>query len=71
VAFPALRTDWPVDEFAAALVEQEGVMIVPGSIFEFPGNHFRVGLGRPNLPEALERVERFMESRGASFERRT
>ena len=37
--------------------------VVPGSIFEFPGNHFRIGLGRPNLPEALERVERFMQGR--------
>lgn len=59
VAFPALRTDWSVEEFAGKLVEREGVLIVPGSIFEFPGNHFRVGLGRPNLPDALERVERF------------
>jgi len=65
VAFPALRTDWPADAFAAKLAEQEGVLIVPGSIFEFPGNHFRVGLGRSNLPEALERVERFIQGRGS------
>jgi aspartate/methionine/tyrosine aminotransferase len=63
VAFPALRSDWSVEEFAGKLVEQEGVLIVPGTVFEFPGNHFRVGLGRPSLPDALERMERFVRGR--------
>ena len=31
-------------------------MIVPGSIFDYPGKHFRIGLGRKNFAEALERV---------------
>jgi aspartate/methionine/tyrosine aminotransferase len=66
VGFPALRKDWPVEEFAGKLVEQEGVLIVPGAIFEFPGNHFRVGLGRLNVPDALERVERFIRGRATS-----
>ena len=45
------------------LMEQEGVLIVPGTIFEFPGNRFRVGLGRISLPDALERVARFIKGR--------
>jgi aspartate/methionine/tyrosine aminotransferase len=60
IAFPALRSDWPVDQFAQTLVEREGVLIVPASVFEFPGNHFRLGLGRVNLPDALNRVERLL-----------
>jgi hypothetical protein len=31
-------------------------MIVPGSIFDYPGGYFRIGLGRKNFPEALEQV---------------
>jgi aspartate/methionine/tyrosine aminotransferase len=56
IAFPALRSDWPVSEFAQQLAEREGVVVVPAPVFEFPGNHFRIGLGRRNLPEALDRV---------------
>jgi hypothetical protein len=28
-------------------------MVVPGSIFDYSGPHFRVGLGRQSFPEAL------------------
>jgi aspartate/methionine/tyrosine aminotransferase len=61
VAFPKL-TDGNVDEFAARLVEREGVLILPGSLFGYPGNHFRLGFGRLDMPEALERLERFVVS---------
>jgi aspartate/methionine/tyrosine aminotransferase len=52
-----------VDRFAAELVETSGVLILPGSQFGHPGNHFRIGFGRQNLPEALGRLEAFLDSR--------
>ncbi len=30
-------------------------------MFGFPGEHFRIGLGRKNLGEALERVSAYLE----------
>jgi aspartate/methionine/tyrosine aminotransferase len=60
VAFPRLRGGRPVETFAADLVRAEGVLILPGSVYDYPGNHFRLGLGRTNLPEALERLGRFV-----------
>ena len=30
-----------------------GVLLLPGSVFGHPGNHFRLGFGRTDLPEAL------------------
>ena len=36
-------------------------MIVPGSLFDYPGNHFRIGLGRKNFPEALEQVGKYLK----------
>ncbi|ATB44210.1 aspartate aminotransferase [Cystobacter fuscus] len=59
VAFPRLRSDVPVATFCERLVEQEGVLLLPGDVYDFPGNHFRLGLGRTNLPDALVRLERF------------
>ncbi len=48
-----------IDEWAAELVEAEGVLLLPGSQFGDPGNHFRIGFGRTDLPEALGRLEAF------------
>jgi aspartate/methionine/tyrosine aminotransferase len=61
VAFPRLLGDVPIDRFAADLVEAEGVLLLPASQFGHPGNHFRIGFGRTNLPEALARLDAFVE----------
>jgi aspartate/methionine/tyrosine aminotransferase len=61
VAFPKWRGHGTVEQFCQEVLEQQGVMIVPGSLFDFPGNHFRIGLGRRNLPEALEMVAKYLE----------
>ncbi len=35
-------------------------MIVPGSLFDYPGEHFRIGLGRANFPAALKQVGEYL-----------
>ena len=61
VAFPEWLGDRPVEQFCQDVLEKQGVMIVPGSLFDFPGNHFRVGLGRENLREALRHVGEYLK----------
>lgn len=56
VAFPQWLGTTSVEQFCHDMLERYEVMIVPGSLFDFPGNHFRVGLGRRNFTEALGRV---------------
>jgi len=62
VGFPRLCTNAPgaVDAFCARLVETEGVLLLPGSQFEHPGNHFRIGFGRTDMPQALARLHDFV-----------
>ena len=60
IAFPELTADVPIDRFVEDLLEAEGVLLAPGSIFGHPGNHFRLGFGRTDLPAALERLEAFV-----------
>ena len=48
-----------IDDWAARLVETEGVLLLPSSQFGDPGNHFRIGFGREDMPEALARLEAF------------
>jgi aspartate/methionine/tyrosine aminotransferase len=64
VAFPRLTLPGiSIDDLAAQLVEAEGVLLLPGSHFGHPGNHFRVGFGRTDLPVALERFGDFADLR--------
>jgi aspartate/methionine/tyrosine aminotransferase len=62
IGFPRLLDAEPIDAFAARLIEAEGVLLLPGSQFGFEGNHFRIGFGREDLPEALAGLERFLET---------
>ena len=61
IGFPELRAGVPIDRFAEDLVAAEGVLLAPGSIFGHPGNHFRIGYGRTDLPAALAGLESFAD----------
>jgi aspartate/methionine/tyrosine aminotransferase len=64
IGFPRLTAlGVSIDDFAAELVEAEGVLLLPGSRLGYPGNHFRVGFGRTDLPVALERLGAFADRR--------
>lgn len=57
VAFPFLAKHLSIEEFCRKLVEQKSLLITPGSLFQYPGNHFRIGIGRTNFSEALSLLE--------------
>lgn len=59
MAFPRLLKG-DVEEFCDRLVKEAGVLLLPGSIYDDPGNYFRLGLGRKNLPQAVERLDGFL-----------
>jgi aspartate/methionine/tyrosine aminotransferase len=56
VAFPALR-NLRADQFCSDVVEKAGVLLLPGTLYGDGLNHFRIGFGRKNMPEALRRFE--------------
>jgi len=49
-----------VETFCDELVKKAGVLLMPGSVYDDSRNHFRLGLGRKNLPQAVERLEEFL-----------
>ena len=61
IAFPLLLKG-DVEPFCADLVAQAGVLLLPGTLYGAGFNAFRVGFGRKNLPEALERLAHFLET---------
>lgn len=52
-------------EFCGRLVRECGVLLLPGTVYDDAGNHFRIGFGRASMPEALEKLEEHLETRAA------
>ena len=59
MAFPRYLAG-SVETFCDALVKQAGVLLLPGSVYVDSREHFRLGLGRKNLPEAVEKLEGYL-----------
>ena len=59
IGFPRLMGQ-EVKSFCEALVKSVGVLLLPGTLYEDDGNHFRIGFGRKNTVEAIERLEQFI-----------
>jgi len=60
IGFPRLRDGLDVGHVFDQLLATEGVLLAPGSVFGHPGNHFRLGFGRTDMPVALARLEAFL-----------
>jgi aspartate/methionine/tyrosine aminotransferase len=62
--FPRLVAGGPAgasaERFAARLVEATGVLLLPSTTFGSGDSHFRIGLGRKDLPEAIAKLEAFV-----------
>ncbi len=60
IAFPRL-TGEEVGEFCHRLVIRAGVLLLPGTLYDHPGNHFRIGFARRNMPKGLAKLEAFLD----------
>lgn len=63
VAVVKLHLPISVEAFTEQLVEETGVLVMPGSVFNFPGNYFRISFGRKNMPDVLRRFEEFLRGK--------
>ena len=60
VGFVQHKQDESSDVFCRRLAQEAGVLLMPASIYDHEGPYFRVGFGRKNMPEALERLVAFL-----------
>jgi aspartate/methionine/tyrosine aminotransferase len=63
--FPEFR-DGSALEFCDRLVEETGIMLVPGGLFDVEGEFLRFGYGRADFPEALAKLEEHLAQRSPS-----
>jgi aspartate/methionine/tyrosine aminotransferase len=59
IGFPGLFGE-NIEEFCERLVQNAGVLLLPGTVFGDTANHFRIGFGRLNMPAALTRLREFL-----------
>jgi aspartate/methionine/tyrosine aminotransferase len=65
IAFPRLLSG-EISPFCHELVTRAGVLLLPGEVYDHPGNHFRLGFARRNMPQALSQLEQFLDQRKTS-----
>ncbi len=61
ICFPRLLKIENTYDFCETLVLETGIMLLPSRVFQFGDHHVRVGFGRANLPEVLERFGAYLE----------
>jgi len=62
MGFPKLLKG-DVEVFCDDLVRKAGVLLLPGTMYDESKNHFRLGLGRKNLPQAAGRLEVYLSEK--------
>jgi aspartate/methionine/tyrosine aminotransferase len=56
IGFPKLRGE-DAAAFCRRMVTETGVLLLPGTLYDHPGNHFRIGFGRRDFAEGLARLQ--------------
>jgi aspartate/methionine/tyrosine aminotransferase len=46
--------------FCDRLVKEAGILLLPASVYDTETNHFRIGFGRANMPEALDHLKTYL-----------
>jgi len=57
ICFPQFIRDVDAERAAEMLIDRTGVVILPGGRFGYDRSHFRVGLGRLDMPLALHAID--------------
>ncbi|MBY9008290.1 MAG: aminotransferase class I/II-fold pyridoxal phosphate-dependent enzyme [Candidatus Lokiarchaeota archaeon] len=63
IAFPRLIIDTNVEAFCFDLIKEKGVLLMPSTNYDYGDHHFRIGFGRKNMPEALRKLEEYLEEK--------
>jgi aspartate/methionine/tyrosine aminotransferase len=59
IGFVQFKPERDVYQFCESVVQQSGVLLLPGSVYDEP-RHIRFGYGRANMPESLAQFESWL-----------
>jgi aspartate/methionine/tyrosine aminotransferase len=61
ICFPRMSITDDTSEFCETLIRKTGIMLVPSRIFQYGNHHVRIGFGRENFPEIIERFSDYID----------
>jgi aspartate/methionine/tyrosine aminotransferase len=65
IAFPELLTSEDANTFCDELVKRAGILLLPGTCYdERYKTHFRIGFGRKNMSECVEKLGSYLKQQG-------
>jgi aspartate/methionine/tyrosine aminotransferase len=69
VGFPRYKGTEGVDAFCERMIERQGVLLLPASVYQsvlrpVPHDRFRIGFGRRDMPESVAALREGLEGRG-------
>lgn len=59
--FVKLLIDEPIDTFVQELLAKAGILLLPGTAYDYVGPYFRLGFARKSMPKALLHFEHFIQ----------
>jgi aspartate/methionine/tyrosine aminotransferase len=62
VAFPELLGDTPIADAADTLKTQHGVLVLPATVYGYPGNFFRIGFGKEDFDVGLRTFAAYLDT---------
>jgi aspartate/methionine/tyrosine aminotransferase len=68
--FPRLTFTGDAEAFCLDLLEKKGVLLLPGNKFNYSNQYIRLGFGRKNMPQALEKLEEYINFAAGGKKRR-
>lgn len=63
VGFVKYKEPESVGHFCDQLIKTKGLLLLPASIYGYEQNYFRIGLGRKNMPECVEKLKGFLRNK--------
>ncbi|MEA1878231.1 MAG: aminotransferase class I/II-fold pyridoxal phosphate-dependent enzyme [Bacteroidota bacterium] len=61
IAFPELLLSKDIEHFCRCLIKKTGVMLLPSTVYDYPGSYFRLGLGRTGFSDGLAALDNFLK----------
>ncbi|MCW2970141.1 MAG: aminotransferase class [Solirubrobacterales bacterium] len=61
IGFPRVAGQFDVERWCEQTAERASVLLLPGAVYAQP-RHLRLGFGRANLPQALERLDGYLDA---------
>lgn len=62
ICFPKLKGTMNTLDFCQKVVKEANIMLLPSTVYDYDDRHFRLGFGRENMPEVLEKFREYLKS---------